>query len=138
MGRTTLMCSSPNLIEALDEPTLFCIISGNDITIHVILIDVFLFIFLKGAIFHYVYLGLIVWWFLHLCVFFYEVMFPFHANQMRKMGKVKKASIVLTVIGLVNAGFRNSEHSLLILYIYRDTCSPSWRYRGFSFKGGKV
>ena len=52
-----------------------------------------------GALFHYVIVSMVVWWFFHLSFFFYEIMFPFHSHQMKNVGRLKYAAIVLIVLG---------------------------------------
>lgn len=52
-----------------------------------------------GLTFQYTFINMGVWWLFHLCVFFYEVMFPFHANQFRKLGNTKKLAAVLITLG---------------------------------------
>ena len=52
-----------------------------------------------GAVFHYTLVSLTVWWFLHVAVFFSRVLFPFHAQQLRKDKKHKYIFTVVTIIG---------------------------------------
>ena len=50
-----------------------------------------------GAVFHYTIVSMTLFWFFHVCVFFYNVMFPFYANA--KRSREKYMHIVMAVIG---------------------------------------
>ena len=39
-----------------------------------------------GVVFHYAIVNIILWWFFYVAIFFYNVVFPFHANRMEKVG----------------------------------------------------
>ena len=56
--------------------------------------------FLVGAVFHYLLVNFILWWFFHLCIFFYKVVCPFHANRMEKMGQHKYIFTTFVFLGM--------------------------------------
>ena len=75
-GFPDFLCSSTSLTESVLNPTVFCLISGviiccycYDNSFHQI-----------GAVFHYIFVGIYVFWTFHIGYFFYKVMFPFHSN----------------------------------------------------------
>ena len=47
-----------------------------------------------------------LWWFFHVTIFFHKVVFPFHANQMTKLGRNKYVFVVIIVLG------KSMSHSL--------------------------
>ena len=59
--------------------------------------NVFVYI---GAVFNYTIVNMVIWWFFHLSIFFYKIMFPFHSTRMEKMGYQKYPAIILTTLGI--------------------------------------
>ncbi|XP_019850181.1 PREDICTED: uncharacterized protein LOC109580977 [Amphimedon queenslandica] len=74
-----LYCSSEDLIEAFNNPTTYCKVTG--------------------AIFHYFYLNMTLWWFFHVMSIFYKVMFPVFAKEHKN--KDKFIHIVLLILGIL-------------------------------------
>ena len=52
-----------------------------------------------GAVFHYVIVNMTLWWFFHLCIFLYKIMFPFHAKRAQNTRKQKYLFVVLLIFG---------------------------------------
>lgn len=99
MDRYKLSCSSVNLLEAIENPTPFCIIGGkegshDDVDVYSLYMCIFI-----GALYYYAFSNLTLWWFLHVCYFTYEVNFPFHARRMRALGRTKYIAATLLVLG---------------------------------------
>ncbi len=53
----------------------------------------------SGAVLHYVFVSMTLWWFLHIAVFFYKVLFPFHARQFQKDKRMKLLFLVVIIFG---------------------------------------
>ncbi|XP_019850180.1 PREDICTED: uncharacterized protein LOC109580976 [Amphimedon queenslandica] len=74
-----LYCSSEDLIETFNNSTTYCKVTG--------------------AIFHYFYLNMTLWWFFHVMSVFYKVMFPVFAKEHKE--KDKFIHIVLLILGIL-------------------------------------
>ena len=96
IDRNGLLCSSVSVIDSVNNPTLFCTISGYYCFISHTVITTFLI----GAIFHYVLVNFVIWWFFYLCIFFHKVVYPFHANRMEKMGQHKYIFTTVVLLGM--------------------------------------
>ena len=89
-----LYCSSEDLIEAFNNPTIYCKASGICILLRLMKLR----IFCTGAIFHYFYFNMTLWWFFHVISVFYKVMFPVFAKGHKK--KDKFIHIFLLILGI--------------------------------------
>ena len=58
-------------------------------------------IFFTGILFSYLLFQLALWWFFHMCMLFWKVVFPFHSQTYTASGKVKYTHAVCLVIGLL-------------------------------------
>ena len=91
IDRNKLFCSSISLLDTLDNPTPYCIISGNTEIIRA------LSYYTKGALFHYAIVNWILWWFFLVLTLFHRIAFPFHAHRMTKDKKDKYVFIAVVI-----------------------------------------
>lgn len=92
--RNGLYCSSVSLLNTLDNPTTFCTLTGEVVDCN----HVIYHYDHTGALFHYCFMNMMLWWFCNVIVLFHKVMFPFQANRFEKLGRNKfilAAAIVL-------------------------------------------
>ena len=104
IDRNGLLCSSTSLSDSVNNPTPFCTLSG----LLILLYYTYLIIAIIGALLHYCIVNLVLWWFLHVIIFFHKVAFPFHANRMKKMGQNKYVLAVVIIIGNHNNIYKNN------------------------------
>ncbi|XP_019850179.1 PREDICTED: uncharacterized protein LOC109580975 [Amphimedon queenslandica] len=74
-----LYCSSEDFLEAFNHPTTYCKVTG--------------------AIFHYFYLNMTLWWCFNVISVFYKIMFPVFAKEHKE--KDKFIHIVLLILGIL-------------------------------------
>ena len=98
IDRNGLLCSSKGLVDSLNSPTPFCTLSGLMILFHIR--NIYMPLFYLGAIFHYAIVNMTIWWFFYVTIFFYNVVFPFHANRMEKIGRNKYILAVMIFLGM--------------------------------------
>ncbi len=99
-----LFCSTVDLQDSIDNPTTFCVISGNfcvpsyctcrcryffiimkQISIYVMLVftEYILYYLISshtGVVFYHVLLQLLLWWLFHVTMLFWNIRFPLHAR----------------------------------------------------------
>ncbi|XP_019854874.1 PREDICTED: uncharacterized protein LOC109583828 isoform X3 [Amphimedon queenslandica] len=81
IDRYGLYCGSVSLLETLKHPSFFCKFSG--------------------AVSHYVYINMPLWWFFHVAIFFHKVLFPFQANRFEKLGHNKYIFATVTTLSIL-------------------------------------
>ena len=54
-----------------------------------------IYIDFTGAVFRYMLVNTAVWWFFHLSIFVYQMMFPFHAKRAKHTGKLNYVTMIL-------------------------------------------
>ena len=140
--RLNFYCSYPSVTKSLDNPSLYCIVSGNTysllktkISTHVymhiqvmlatIMLSCGLFSSLSGAVFQYFVVNSILWWLFHICSVLYKLAFPVFSNRKRKYELI--VHIMLTVVGEIPANAVCMLTSLLHVRTFsRLSVTSSW------------
>lgn len=110
VDRTNLLCSSTSLIESYNNPSVFCVVSG--------------------AIYQYTLLNMTLWWFFHVSVFLYKVLFPLHAKQIEKLGRQKYIMAALIFLGFllplpgIVISLSTEEYEYRLVQFPPSVCSP--------------
>ena len=94
-----LFCSSNDLLDSLNNPTVFCKITGEELNpgadagiltlshmhththIHITNLRILSVAIPVGVILHYVIVSASLWWLFHVASIFYTITFPFHARR---------------------------------------------------------
>ena len=69
-----------------------------------------------GAVLHYTFVNIAVWWFFHLSLFLYQMMFPFHAQRAKYTGKLNYAYAVLVLLGKYYVQYNYDVHAFVCVY----------------------
>lgn len=56
-----------------------------------------------------------------MCVFFYEIMFPFHARRIKRLGRMKYIAIVVIAIGIYTY---KCNQGIIIIILYAGLITP--------------
>ncbi len=94
-----LYCKYQDLRESLDHPTTFCTIAGINVFLSALMSSFITDVHnsFLGVAFHYCIVNATLWWFFHVSVIFYKLVWPLKAMQTVKYEKY--VHLFLVIIG---------------------------------------
>ena len=62
---------------------------------------------------------MVAWWFFHLSLFLYQMMFPFHAKRAKHTGKINYSFAVLVLLGKYYVQHNLHACVYMCIYVYK-------------------
>ena len=103
--RTSLYCSSRDLLASILNETLFCTLQGTVYNIATVTCSCLAYMYTyfpspAGLVFTYALLVQTLFWFFHFIILFWGIKFPFHAKSFETRGYSKYIHIVMVVLAI--------------------------------------